>query len=328
MKRSRSCRAASIAAVLLVAGALLWAAWGALAPGTARAQLAYLHGGIEDCETCHVNAHTWWTPTNEHCYDCHPGFQVRDPQLLCWTCHAPGEDMSAARSDAACTQSCHLFGGETSRHAAHPGRSTACTSCHALSASPSEADGSVHHTVPAPRLAQVAPAHGLPGTQVVLTGSAFGGATLVSFGGVPAVFTVSGDAAISAVVPVAAVTGPVRVVTRGGSASSAEPFVVTRAGALTLRAARTVVAAGRTVKLGGTLRPPGLSGAVVRVVVQRRTAGVWKASRTATRAVSAAGEYACSFRVVRRGTYRAAASFAGSPEATAAATPWVAFRVR
>ena len=328
MKSSRSCRAASIAVVLLAAGALVWAAWGAFAPGTARAQLAYLHGGIEDCETCHVNAHTWWTPTNEHCYDCHPGFQVRDPQLLCWTCHAPGEDMSAARSDAACTQTCHLFGGETSRHAAHPGRSTACTSCHALSASPSAANGSVHHTVPAPRLTGLAPAHGLPGARVALSGSGFTGATLVTFGGVPAVFTVTGDAAITTVVPVAAVTGPVRVVTRGGGASSAEPFVVTRAGALTLRVARAVVAAGRPVRLSGTLLPPGLSDAGVTVVVQRRMAGVWKASKAATRVVSAAGAYAWSFRVARRGSYRAAASFAGSPEATAAATPWTAFRVR
>ena len=86
--------------------------------------------------------------------------------------------------------------------------------------------------------------------------------------------------------------------------------------------------AGRTVKLSGLLRPAGLDGAVVTVVVQRRTAGVWTTSRTATRVVSATGAYAWSFRVTRRGSYRAAASFAGSPAATAATTPWAAFRVR
>lgn len=321
-------RAAGSAFVLLLAGWLVWAAWGGLAPGAAQARLAYLHGGIEDCETCHVNAHTWWTPTNEHCYDCHPGFQVRDPERYCWTCHAPGEDMSAARSDAACTQSCHLFGGETSTHVVHAGGTAACTSCHAVSDSPENPAGSVHHTVPQPSLADVAPAYGLPGTQVVLSGSAFTGATLVTFGGAAAVFSVDDDAHITAVVPAAAVTGPVVVVTRGGRTSMTKPFVVTAVSSLTLRVARSVVPSGRAVQLTGALRPAGLTGADVVVTVQRRVAGIWKTVRTVTRGVTPSGTYAWSFRTSRRGSYRTSASLVASPEATAAATSWVVFRVR
>jgi hypothetical protein len=327
MRRSRGGRTATLVLMLVVAGTLSWAAWGAAAPGVAQARPAYVHGGIADCETCHVNAHTWWTPTNEHCYDCHPGFQVRDSRLTCWTCHAPGEDMSAARPDAACTQTCHLFGGQTLTHVTHTGGAAACTSCHAVTGSPADSAGGAHHTVPVPRLADVAPAHGLPGTQVSLTGNGFTGATLVSFGGMPAVFKVDDDTHISAVVPAAAVTGSVVVITRGGRTSVAEPYVVTQVSSLTLRASRALVRTGRPVSLTGLLRPAGPDDQVT-MTLQRRSAGVWRTVRTAGRVVTPQGTYSWSFRTSRRGSYRACASLAGSPAATAALTPWAAFRIR
>jgi hypothetical protein len=172
----------------------------------------------------------------------------------------------------------------------------------------------------------VAPAHGLPGTQVALSGSAFTGATLVSFGGAAAVFVVDDDAHITAVVPAAAVTGPVVVVTRGGRTAT-EPFTVTRTSSLTLHASRALVRARRSVGFSGLLRPSGL-GAAITVTVQRRGDGVWKTVRTATRGAAPSGTYSWSFRPSRRGSYRVSASLAASPEATAAHTPWVGFRVR
>ena len=162
----------------------------------------------------------------------------------------------------------------------------------------------------------------------MLSGSAFTGATLVTFGGAAAVFSVDDDAHITAVVPAAAGTGPVVVVTRGGRTSMAKPFVVTAVSSLTLRVARSVVPSGRAVKLTGALRPTGLTAAGVIVTVQRRVAGVWKTVRTVTRGVTPSGTYAWSFRTSRRGSYRISASLVASPGATAAATSWVVFRVR
>jgi hypothetical protein len=304
----------------------------AAVPRQAPARASYLHGGIEDCETCHMNAHTWWTPTNEHCLTCHTGFQVRRKALLCWTCHTPGQDMSPARSDAACTSACHLPDGTTVTHTAHPDKPGACTSCHPLSASPSDPAGSPHHTIPAPVLGGFSPASGPAGTAVTLTGSRFTNAAIVRFGGVSADFVVDSDVQITAVVPTDAVTGPVSVLSAGGEAVSSQAFVVTAppapAPSLTLEVRPGLVSAGRRVRISGRLTPAGLSGAVVSFTVQRRAGGVWKTAATALRTPDASGACSWSYPARRAGAYKVRAALSPVPSSGTVVSPWVTFRAK
>jgi hypothetical protein len=298
----------------------------ALAPVPAQAYESYQHGGIDDCETCHMNAHTWWPPTNEHCLTCHTDYQVVDSGRLCWTCHAPGQDMDWARTDVGCTSTCHLRGGATFAHAVHPGGSTACTTCHPVSASPADPSGSAHHVVPAPRLDAVAPTAASPGATVTLTGRRFSWAAIVRFGGVEADFAITSDEQIAAVVPEAAVSGPVTVLSPGGTATSSADFVVLRpvAPTLSLRATPATFGLGRRVRLAGLLTPADSGGSPVTIVVQRRLAGGWKAAASTARSPDASGAYAWSYRPRHAGTYRARAWF----PAAGVRSSWAAFRVR
>ena len=56
----------------------------------AAAYRTYVHGGIDSCAVCHLDGHTRWTPVNEVCNTCHPGYAVPSASTMCWTCHAPG----------------------------------------------------------------------------------------------------------------------------------------------------------------------------------------------------------------------------------------------
>ena len=300
----------------------------ALAPGMARAYESYQHGGIIDCETCHVNAHTWWTPTNEHCLTCHTGYQAVSSTRLCWTCHTPGQDMDWARTDAGCTSTCHLRGGVAFSHAGHPDRSTACTTCHPASASPSDPSGSPHHVVPPPRLDAIAPTTAAPGSAVTLTGWRLSWVAIVRFGGVNADFTVTSDQEITAVVPAAAESGPVTVLSPGGVATGSVDFVVVRPvkPALTLTRAPAATRLGRRIRLAGLLTAVDPGGSRVKIVVQIRRGGAWRAAAASLRVPSASGAYRWSYRARWAGAYRARASFGQSPVTTR--SRWVAFRVR
>ncbi len=78
-----------------------------------------------------------------------------------------------------------------------------------------------------PTVLSFSPPSGPIGTVVTITGSAFTGATSVTFKGVSAQFTVIADDTISATVPAGAGTGKIIVKTRGGSGHSASAFKVT-----------------------------------------------------------------------------------------------------
>lgn len=79
-----------------------------------------------------------------------------------------------------------------------------------------------------PTIHSIAPSSGPVGTQVVITGAGFIGASLVTFGGVKATsFTVASGTSITATVPAGAITGKVIVRTAGGSAASLSAFTVT-----------------------------------------------------------------------------------------------------
>ena len=82
--------------------------------------------------------------------------------------------------------------------------------------------------VPPPTLTRFTPTTGPAGTRVTLTGTQFLGATDVRFNRVSAVeFEVVSGASIVSVVPRGAASGPISVVTPGGTAVSAQHFTVT-----------------------------------------------------------------------------------------------------
>ena len=106
--------------------------------------------------------------------------------------------------------------------------------------------------VPPPTLTGFTPATGPAGTRVTLTGTHFLGATEVLFNGVSAVvFKVVSGTTIEAVVPPGATSGPISVVTPGGTAVSAEPFTVVPPPTLT-RFTPATGPAGTGVTLTGT----------------------------------------------------------------------------
>ncbi|PTL79262.1 IPT/TIG domain-containing protein [Vitiosangium sp. GDMCC 1.1324] len=78
-----------------------------------------------------------------------------------------------------------------------------------------------------PTVGRFSPASGEVGTQVIIDGSSFTGVSRVEFNGVPASsVSLTGDGRLSASVPAAASTGPIRVVTSAGSVTSSTPFTV------------------------------------------------------------------------------------------------------
>jgi hypothetical protein len=81
-------------------------------------------------------------------------------------------------------------------------------------------------TSPLPTITSFTPTSGPVGTSVVITGTGFTGATSVTFNGVSAAFIFNSDVQITATVPASATTGPIRVMTPGGTATSSTNFTV------------------------------------------------------------------------------------------------------
>lgn len=73
------------------------------------------------------------------------------------------------------------------------------------------------------------PFSGPPGTQVEISGDGFVSVQSVTFGGVPASFSVAAQNRIFAIVPFGGVSGPIRVTNPAGTAASFSPFTVTQA---------------------------------------------------------------------------------------------------
>lgn len=77
-----------------------------------------------------------------------------------------------------------------------------------------------------PVINSFSPTSGAAGSQVTITGSRFTGASAVTFNGVAASFVVDSSTQIRATVPANATSGPIRVTTPQGSATSATNFTV------------------------------------------------------------------------------------------------------
>jgi IPT/TIG domain len=80
---------------------------------------------------------------------------------------------------------------------------------------------------PPPTVSAFTPSSGWPGSSVAISGSAFTGATSVTFNGTAAPFTVNSDTQITATVPPGATSGPISVTTPSGTAASSASFTVT-----------------------------------------------------------------------------------------------------
>jgi hypothetical protein len=143
---------------------------------------------------------------------------------------------------------------------------------------------------PLPFLASFSPAGGSPGTSVVIDGSGFTGTTSVTFNGSQAIFEVSSDTQITAVVPWESRSGPIAVTTPGGTAVSSTMFKVENSAArhrsrVTLKLSGHFVASGRVTVQDGT------DGCARRrlVTIEMRYGGDWRS--VAQDRTNASGSY-------------------------------------
>jgi uncharacterized protein (TIGR03437 family) len=77
-----------------------------------------------------------------------------------------------------------------------------------------------------PAVSSFSPTSGKAGTIVTISGSAFTGATSVTFNGVAAPFSANSYSQLTATVPAGATTGPIAVTTVGGTGVSQSLFSV------------------------------------------------------------------------------------------------------
>jgi hypothetical protein len=164
--------------------------------------------------------------------------------------------------------------------------------------------------VPAPTITSFTPLFGPVGTSVKITGTNFSGtvsgasfkATSVTFNNVTATFVVNSATQITATVPSTATTGPIKVTTPGGTATSSTNFTVskTHSRSVTLKLKKHLVAKG-VVSVGDGFTACTAS---VPVKIQRRVSGHWK--NVGSTSTSATGSYKKKIKD-KPGKYRAKA---------------------
>jgi hypothetical protein len=154
----------------------------------------------------------------------------------------------------------------------------------------------------APKINDVTPTNGGPGTEVDITGANFVGVNSVTFGGVDASYEVESAGEIVATVPQGASDGRIAVTTPTGTGTSEATFtvgaVVTHASEVTLKLSGHLVASGVVRSLDGT------AGCIDgrTVVVQKRVDGKWR--NRGKDKTGAAGHYRKKIKN-KNGVYRA-----------------------
>ena len=135
---------------------------------------------------------------------------------------------------------------------------------------------------PLPTITSFSPTSGPVGTSVVITGTGFTGVSSVTFNNVSAAFVFNSDTQITATVPTTATTGPIRVTTPGGTATSAANFVVDGHGdpepIERHRSNVTLRLRGHLAATGQVNVPDGTNACERRrlVKIQRRSEGNWR----------------------------------------------------
>jgi IPT/TIG domain len=151
-------------------------------------------------------------------------------------------------------------------------------------ASPGGTTSSAANFAVTPTITSFNPTSGPVGTSVVITGTGFTGVSAVTFNALAAVFTVNSSTQITATVPLNATTGPIRVSTPGGTATSSTNFTVTGQTPPPIEKHRsnvTLELSGHLVASGDVRIPDGTGKCDNgrRVNVQRYTSGHWKTIR-------------------------------------------------
>ena len=164
--------------------------------------------------------------------------------------------------------------------------------------------------VPAPTITSFTPTFGPVGTSVKITGTNFSGTisganfttTGVTFNNVAGTFVVNSATQITATVPSTATTGPIKVTTPGGTATSTTNFTVskTHSRSVTLSLKKHLRAKG-VVSVGDGFTACTAS---VPVKIQRRVSGNWKSVGSTT--TDASGSYSKKIKD-KPGKYRAKA---------------------
>ena len=143
----RSRRSRSLVVLLL---ALAIVAVFGIAAQQALASPSFVHGGAA-CASCHNGSPAAGNVTNARCITCHTGYAALNATKTCWTCHTPGQAMASVKTGApaSCIAVCHLANATDNTHNPHPVRGV-CTTCHPLTVSATNANGSWHHKAQAP----------------------------------------------------------------------------------------------------------------------------------------------------------------------------------
>jgi hypothetical protein len=78
-----------------------------------------------------------------------------------------------------------------------------------------------------PIITSFTPTSAMPGASVTITGTSLSGVTAVALGTLPATFTVVNDTSVTFIVPAGAQSGPIKLTTPGGTATTTTSFTVT-----------------------------------------------------------------------------------------------------
>jgi hypothetical protein len=128
-----------------------------------------------------------------------------------------------------------------------------------------------------------------------------------------------------------ATSGKITVTTRGGTATSAASFTVTRLTPhLTLKLSGLTSGAlklGKRVTAKGKVTPTSLAGGTVKLTVQKKRGSKWVTVKRVARTIGASGAYSWRYKPAKGGSYRLRATIARTSWYTAAATRWRTFKV-